>query len=165
MLILGILREEGSDKRRGRAKAPSQPCQEGARHIHTHTHLCSWAFSSCVLENARQEIGATGQIFILADFPPKASPDLPWLDWLPAEHGAPRPPRSIPSRNDEMCVRWKSKQTAACQMFATPAQEHGAHGSSCCSRGTSKPGLEKLPIPTFDRVPPFPLNHISSATS
>lgn len=30
-----------------------------------YVHLCSWAFSKCLLENIKQEIDATGQIFIL----------------------------------------------------------------------------------------------------
>lgn len=30
-----------------------------------YVHLCCWAFSKCLLENIKQEIDATGQIFIL----------------------------------------------------------------------------------------------------
>lgn len=29
-----------------------------------YVHLCCWAFSKCLLENIKQEIDATGQIFI-----------------------------------------------------------------------------------------------------
>lgn len=49
-----------------------------------YVHLCCWAFSKCLLENIKQEIDATGQIFILPSSLTKTSTDLLWLDWLPA---------------------------------------------------------------------------------
>lgn len=58
------------------------------------------------MENARQEIDATGQIFILPDFPPKASPDLHWLDSLPAEH------RGFPQHVQSMAELTKMRASA-----------------------------------------------------
>lgn len=65
-------------------------------------------FSRCFLENARQEIDATGQIFILPDLPPKASTDLHWLDSLPAER------RGFPRHRPQQHVQSMAEMTEMC---------------------------------------------------
>ena len=65
-------------------------------------------FSSCFWENARQEIDATGQIFILPDFPPKVSTDLHWLDSLPAQH------RGFPQHHPQHHVQTVAEMTKTC---------------------------------------------------